>query len=395
MSRVGSQQRTLLQILGRLRPSWRREANLPARIEALLGGDPRLGSRDRRLYRELIYSALRYLPWIEALLDTNPPEAVRRIAWLAADTPALRTFRAEVAGEGPPCPVGVREKARILAADPEALLPAWFKPECPEAFTPPLLDTLLSRAPLWIRLQTPDPSCVILECEELGWPRRQSPLVAGAVELPLDSDVTRTRAFRSGQIEVQDVGSQRVLESVGIEPGGHWLDACAGAGGKTLQLACLLGSEGWVDARDVRRAALEELSTRARRAGLGGRIRIGSRSDPPAGFDGVLVDAPCSGSGTWRRLPHLKWVTTERSVREAAGLQVRLLRENLGRLRPGGLLVYATCSLCRTENESVVEAFLQGNSSVEPALAGTRLAPQSHDGDGFFVASFRRTGRRS
>jgi 16S rRNA (cytosine967-C5)-methyltransferase len=394
VSRVGSQQRTLLEILGRLRPLWRREPNLPSRIDALLGGDRRLGSRDRRLYRELIYTALRYLPWIESLLETDAPAAARRLAWLAADTAPLRPFRAELAGGLPPCPAGVLEKARILGADSQALLPAWFRAECPEAFVPPLLDTLLSRSPLWIRLQAGDPASVFLEFDRLGWAWRRSPLLSGAVELPLDADVAGTDAYRSGRIEIQDIGSQRVLESAGIAPGGRWLDACAGAGGKTLQLASLLGPTGHVEARDVRRAALEELSVRARRAGLGERISIGEpRSDPSEGFDGVLVDAPCSGSGTWRRMPHLKWVTTERGVREAASLQLRLLRENAALVVQGGLLVYATCSLCRTENEAVAEAFLKENGSFEAALAGARLGPQSHDGDGFFVATFRRRSR--
>jgi 16S rRNA (cytosine967-C5)-methyltransferase len=393
VSRAGSQQRTLLQILDRLRPHWLKDAGLPSRIDTLLGGDRRLGSRDRRLYRELIYTALRYLPWIESLLETAPLEASKRIAWLAADTPSLRPFRDEIAGGLPACPAGVREKARILGADPDDLLPAWLRTECPEAFDSPLLDVLLSRAPLWIRLQTGDPASVFLEFDGLGWAWRRSPVLAGAVEVPLDADVAGTQAYRSGKIEIQDIGSQRVLETAAVTPGGRWLDACAGAGGKTLQLASLLGPAGRVEARDPRRAALDELCVRARRAGLGERIGIGAGSDPSGGFDGVLVDAPCSGTGTWRRSPQLKWTTSHRGVLEAAGLQLRLLRENSARLRPGGLLVYATCSLCRTENESVAEAFLQGDASFEPALPGTRLMPHSHDGDGFFVATFRRTGR--
>jgi len=98
VSRAGSQQRTLLEILARLRPHWRGDAALPERIDALLGRDRRLGSRDRRAYRELVYTAIRYLPWIEPLLDSNPDEAARRLAWLAADTPALSVFRAAMAG---------------------------------------------------------------------------------------------------------------------------------------------------------------------------------------------------------------------------------------------------------------------------------------------------------
>jgi len=393
VSVAGSQKRTLLAILGRLRPHWRRDPGLPARIDALLNGDRRLGSRDRRLYRELIYTAIRYLPWIEPLLDSAPGEAVARAAWLAADIPGIQALRDEGAAGLPPCPPGVIEKAQALGTEAGALLPAWLRTECPEAFLPPLLDVLLTRAPLWIRLQTGDAERVLGEFGRLGWEWRRSPHLAGAVALPLDADVKKTDSYRRGLIEIQDVGSQLILELVGIAAGGRWLDACAGAGGKTLQLASLLGAAGRVTASDIRSEALAELSARAARAGMENRIEIGAGV---AGFyDGVLVDAPCSGSGTWRRSPHLKWVTTEEGVRRAAALQLELLRANLGLVRPGGLLVYSTCSLCRTENESVVEAFLHENRAVKPVVAGRRLMPDSHDGDGFFTATFRRLGAAS
>ncbi len=379
-------------MLGRLRPHWRSDAALPARIDAMLGGDRRLGSRDRRLYRELIYASLRYLPWVEPLLEGSPSEAVRRIAWLSADSPAVGPFRGEMAGDMPPCPSDSAGKARILGEDVGALSPAWLGDECPEALEPPLRDALLSRAPLWLRLQTDDPLAVFAELDGRGWAWRRSPLLPGAVELPAGADIVTTASYMEGRVEVQDIGSQLVLESVPVAPGGHWLDACAGSGGKTLQLARLLGGKGAVTARDVRRAALDELLVRARRAGLEGRVRIGAPSDPGEGYDGVLVDAPCSGSGTWRRAPHLRWTTTRASVGGASELQLRLLRENAGRLKPGGLLVYATCSLCRSENESVVERFLGEARGFGPVLAGRRLLPPAHDGDGFFVSALRRNG---
>ena len=373
-----------------MRQHWRSDSGLPARIDALLGGDRRLGSRDRRLYRELVYTAVRYLPWVEPLLDSDPPGAVRRAAWLAADTPELGPFRAEVSAGLPECPGDAGEKARILGADADALSPAWLRGECPGAFLPPLRETLLSRAPLWLRLQTDDPGAVFGEFNRLGWSWKPSALIAGAVELPPGTDVGRTDAFASGKVEVQDVGSQLILGAVGVAPGAHWLDACAGSGGKTLQLAALLGPKGRVAARDVRSSALEELSLRASRAGLAGRIQIAPGADPAGGYDAVLVDAPCSGSGTWRRAPHLKWITSAEDVKKAAALQLRLLKENAPSVRRGGLLVYATCSICRSENEAVAGAFLADDARFEPELAGRTLLPQSHNGDGFFVASFRR-----
>ena len=234
------------------------------------------------------------------------------------------------------------------------------------------------------------------ELEDRGWDLRRSSVLDTAVQAPLDADVTATEAFRSGQIEVQDIGSQLVLESAEPSPGGRWLDACAGAGGKSLQLARMLGPGGRVDAHDIRPAALRELGDRAARAGAG-TIRIRTRVDGSEAYDGVLVDAPCSGSGTWRRAPHLKWCTGPADAGRHSARQLGLLSRFAAFVAPGGRLVYATCSLSRLENEAVVAGFLETHPSfamVPPRrdlgfLArpnGRTLLPSVHDSDGFFVA---------
>lgn len=394
------QPRLLRELLAQLQPHWRRDVALPLRIETLLRRDRRCGSRDRRLYRELVYTVLRYLPWIEPLLAEPPGRLEQTIAWLAADTPATRGFRTALSGDWPPCPTGVAAKAAWLKADPDILLPAWLRPECPGAFAPAQRDALLERAPLWLRLQGPDPAPALAEFAERGWTWRQSELLPGALALAPDADVTATKAYQEGRVEIQDLGSQLLLEAVGVEPAGRWFDACAGAGGKSLQLAALLGPAGRVDADDIRPAALGELTLRAGRAGLSGRVA----ARPASGeYDGVLVDAPCSGSGTWRRAPHLKWVTTPAQVETCARRQQSLLHQKAALVRPGGRLVYATCSLAQSENEEVVRRFLADHPAFAAAPfahprggeargAGLLFWPADHDGDGFFVASLRRSG---
>ncbi len=387
MSVAGNQQRIVLELLGQLRPYWTRDRNLPARIQALLAQRRAFGSRDRRLYRELLYTALRYLPWIEPLLETDPGEAVRRLAWLAADLPATRMFREAFAQGAPP------------AGDKAELLPAWFRAHCPEAFLPEQLNALLARAPLWLRLQTNAPEAVAAEFAQLGWRHDASPVLATAWQLRDEVDATKTAAYRDGRIEVQDLGSQLLLESAGIEAGGRWLDACAGAGGKTLQLARLVGPAGQVDAHDIRPAALAELAARAERAGFDNITILPHPARDT--YDGVLVDAPCSGSGTWRRAPHLKWTTRETDIAGAAQQQLALLGAFAERVRPGGRLIYATCSLSRVENEEVIAGFRATHdefASESPAKpfgglrrgGGLTFLPALHDTDGFFVAQWRR-----
>lgn len=476
MSLTSSQQHTLLALLAQLQPHWRRDRALPARIQLLLARDRRFGSRDRRLYRELLYTAIRYLPWIETELTRDPAWAVGVIAWLAADTPATKRFRDETLSEWPPCPPTLAERSALLATlrdrlsrqgaagsapfstpvepklpalsppqtaleteslatpapaipqsrttfDPETLLPGWFREHAPEVFAPDQLDALLSRAPLWLRVRPDSADRVTAEFDQLGWRWAAAVALPSAIQVFDEVDVITTVAYQQGLIEVQDLGSQLLLEAAGIAPGGHWLDACAGAGGKTLQLAALLGSGGRIDACDVRAAALDELALRARRAGLAidrpGSRRNEKATRPSAAanvadasvrimpaadsshYDGVLVDAPCSGSGTWRRAPHLKWTTTPVHIERAASVQREVLDRFSRQVRPGGRLIYATCSLSQHENEQVVAAFLGSHPeflAAPPARdfggvirgGGLTLLPARHNTDGFFVACLHR-----
>jgi len=412
MTVVSNQRRIRLELLEGLRPYWHSDHNLPDRIRAALARDRRFGSRDRRLYRELIYTAVRYLPWIEPKLDSDPQLAAEMTAWLAADTNDTHAFRSAVTAGWQPCPESVEARSRILGETSARLLPGWVEEENPQVFEPDEMDALHRRGPVWLRLQRDDLTDVREELEGDGWHLHPSDVLPDAVEArhPArpEADLTRSRSWNRGGFEIQDLGSQMVLASVGIERGERWIDACAGAGGKTLQLARIVGSSGRVHAWDPRRSALDELERRRARARVRHIRILDSEPHPgppnhPHEFDGVLVDAPCSGSGTWRRAPHLKWATRPADLARHAERQKALLRNFARLVRPGGLLVYATCSLAQSENEAVASTFLQDTPNFEAhsplwsfgypeAQAGLHILPARHDTDGFFVVTFLRKG---
>jgi len=398
MSVASSQRQVFLRLLRKLSPHWRSDLNLPKRIASLLSGERAFGSRDRRLYRELIYTTLRYLPWIEPCLDPDPDRAAKITAWLAADTRDTRAYRADTCADWPGLP-SLATRAKFLDSSPTELLPPWFQDHCPAIYEPRELEVQLARAPLWLRLQTPNPADVTREFNARDWRTQPAPALPTAWRMLDEADVTKSDAYAAGRIEIQDLGSQLVLESITIDPGKRWLDACAGAGGKTLQLSQRLGPAGTVEAHDIRPAALDEMLERAERAGVE-NIRI--TTQPADGsYAGVLVDAPCSGSGTWRRAPHLKWTTTPEIVAARAQLQRQLLDRFAACVQPSGLLVYATCALSGRENGDVIRDFLAGHHEFEPAPfahtfgftpqdAGLTILPARHDTDGFFVAALRR-----
>lgn len=392
-----NQGRTFQQLLAELRPFFRSDRNLPARIQQRLARERRFGSRDRRLYRELLYTAVRFLPWLEEREAISESHALEAVIALASPIPAVAPLKAGLTGPLAELPPTLVEKARVLSVQ-RPLVPDWTAEQCPAAAVSPNLDVLHTRAPLWLRLQATHPDLIFEEFRNRGWTWRASSVLPDAVEIMTDADVTSTDAFKHGRFEVQDLGSQLLLSAVAPEPGGGWLDACAGAGGKTLQLARLLGARGRVAAHDIRPAALEELSARAQRAAL---TTVSIVSRPSGLYDGVLVDAPCSGTGTWRRSPHLKWCTSAEAIQEAAQQQQTLLGQFAAHVGAGGRLIYATCSLCRAENEGVVESFLARHPDFvaepltqtfggEQSALGLTFWPAIHNTDGFFVAALRR-----
>lgn len=381
----------------------------PARLERRLRQDRRFGSRDRRLYREFTYTALRYRSWLPEAGDALDDPTLAALIWLAADLPATRPLKQALTSDWPEPGPSVAARAAVLQARgiPGAgrcLLPEWFRTECPAAFQSPLYDTLAQRAPLWLRLQTDDSERVATEFHGRGWSFTPSADLPSAWRVDGEVDVTASDAFADGFIEVQDLGSQWIVEQLPLSAGERWLDACAGAGGKSLSLARRLGAAGRVFAHDIRPEALLELEARARRAGL----RTITITPSPArfatgGLDGVLIDAPCSGTGTWRRAPHLKWSTTPEEIAAHARRQTDLLERYHSLVRPGGLLVYATCSLARTENEAVIEGFRSRHPDFHPpseplrvlpralpAAGGHTLLPSLYDTDGFYAAVLRR-----
>lgn len=434
---AANQQRLFLGFLAELRPHVSRDSALPRRIKELLARQRAIGSRDRKLYRELIYTWLRFLPWTDPLLDTNPAAAAKVIAWLAPELKATAHYRAAHCADWPAIPATLAGKAAVLATlvggtrpsdalssattagpalpeaglhlapdtshlapSPEALLPAWFRSHCPAAFESPHLDAINTRANVWVRLQCIDRNIVLDEFRSKQWAWEAAADFPDALCLPPNAEVASTDAYRRGFLEIQDLGSQLVLATAPIPPGGRWLDACAGAGGKSLQLARLLGDTGHVDATDIRPEILEELRERAQRARLT-NVRV--TTNPEAAYDGVLVDAPCSGSGTWRRQPHLKWYVKPESIASFARTQREILRTQAVRVKPGGLLIYATCSLSHHENHDVVAAFLQAHPQFRPEPAadthggtfdglGTSLLPGTRNTDGFYVATLRNHG---
>lgn len=260
----------------------------------------------------------------------------------------------------------------------------------------------------FVRLQTVSPPLWLRLSPQMSAEQLAEHLAAEGVRVALSeqglcarggTDVTRSSAYRQGQIEIQDLASQQLAAAVKAKPGDKVWDACAGAGGKSLAVAAPMNNKGMLLATDLHPHKLEELKRRARRAGLFNIRSFAWAGDAPlqlpkevarqGGFDWVLVDAPCSSSGTWRRNPDARWRFSPEDSADLQQLQSRLLHHASEAVRPGGHLVYGTCSWQWSENEAQVAAFVAGHPQFVCLEQRCLGAPEA-DADTLFVAILQR-----
>ena len=380
------------------------------------------GSRDRAAVAELLFDVLRdysYGRW-HAGPHLTPRQAVL-IHLLRAGTNPLPLFSGE--GHGPvvldEAEQALLETVRTHAEQP----PAWVRVNCPEwiyprfevalgAETEQELATMNERAPVDLRvnLLKSNRDRVIEVLAEDGIAAAPGAICPTAVRLQERVDLRNHWLYLQGHVEVQDEGSQAIAALCAPAPGEQIVDFCAGAGGKALALASSMAGKGQIYALDndaKRLARLKPRLDRARAHNIQMHALQGD-ADPwlasmAARIDCVLVDAPCTGSGAWRRQPEARWQLREDTLPRLQGLQDRILAQASRLVKPGGRLIYATCSLLAEENEERIAAFLAAHPDFSQLRSRTdvsddgslRLTPLRHGTDGFFAISLLREPSQS
>ncbi len=401
-----------------------------------------MGSKDRRAVVERVYGTLRRRArlswWCEQAADGPVSENGRRLILAALTLNEDAADLREIFNGAPyhPAPLDESELALVAVLNEQTLndpaqdtatrleLPAWLEPCLRAAFGADLeteVSALNGEAPLDLRVNSlkSDREAARAALAEACIQAAPIPFLPDGLRVEGRRAVRNTAAFIAGSIEVQDAGSQVVALLCDARPDMAVADFCAGAGGKTLALAAAMENRGRLVALDVDQARLDRSAARLRRAGVSLVERQvlegeGWLKDNAGRFDRVLVDAPCSGCGAWRRDPHARWRMTPESLARAQDAQTGSLRKAADLVRPGGRLIYATCSLLPEENEMQVEAFLRDHSefTVRPAQVWKEtlgamgaappnlapfqgdylfLTPARHGTDGFFAAVLERT----
>jgi 16S rRNA (cytosine967-C5)-methyltransferase len=343
------------------------------------------GSGDRRAIRELVYAAIRR--W-----GDRPESGRQAMLGLVADQPELREL---FSGSN-------YAPAAIVADEPVASgaqIPDWLGDRFASLIDENERKALFDRAPLHIRVNGQRSTDMEVKS---AWPEAVALALPHGYELPTGTQLEDKTLFREGAVEIQDLGSQAIVHAGAAAKPALVLDLCAGAGGKTLALSAMLSPDSKIIAADTDRGRLSRIEPRKRRASarnietilLAPGNEMESLQHLKASCDLVLIDAPCSGTGTWRRNPELRWRMTPKRLEHTTELQQRLMVLGSELVKPGGQLVYAVCSLLDAEGGDQADAFLANHPgwkeiSIDlpigrPYRKGTLLSPY-HDGtDGFY-----------
>ena len=392
-----------------------------------------IGSGDRRAVSERAWTVLRARRrlgwWLSRAGGSQTPRLLVAASLLLEGWTLDGVVQSYSGGQYAPSVLTGAEKAGLRGLEhhgidhpdmPMAIrleVPDWVLPHLEARFGDalvPEMAAMATEAPLDLRVNllagSRDDAMAALAAEQIE--AKPTELSPWGLRIQGRRPVSTGKAFQSGLVEIQDEGSQLVALLVGAEPGMRVADWCAGAGGKTLALAMTMHNKGHIVACDVSAPRLEGAVKRLRRAGVHNVEQYlieptGKWMKRRAGtFDRVLVDAPCTGTGTWRRNPDARMRLAPRDLSELAVKQAGILRTAAALVRKGGRLVYATCSLLLEENDAQIESFLAEHPDfhsvpVAAAWPGApancagavlRLSPLQHGTDGFFAAALERAG---
>jgi 16S rRNA (cytosine967-C5)-methyltransferase len=404
----------------------------PAMADALKNRERSRDAKDRAGIARSLRALLRWWGWIETLHLRRPEEQLLLASLL--EFPEVSAFarvwaerigrpvdRLVPVGDAPGWTARAEGLKRWLGgqavnADPWRLFPAWIRDQLP---VPPgdatpktrrldFLGALQSRGPTWVAVRGADVKAIwaeLREAELKPWIHRRLP---DAAKLPAEVDLGRVASFEAGRLVVQDLASQAVGMSCDPDPGERWWDVRGdGDGGlNAFHLAALMGGKGSIVCTFETERRRHEAALRLRRGAFHNiTTKVSDRHHTPgkaASFDGVIVDAPSSGVGTWRRHPDARWTVSAEQIPRLAAEQAQLLDIASTRVRPGGTLVYTVSTLTRAETAGVVEAFLQSHPEYQlqpfphpledTTTGGTLLIwPQLHDCDGRFIARMIRS----
>ncbi|MFW0776421.1 MAG: RsmB/NOP family class I SAM-dependent RNA methyltransferase [Rickettsiales bacterium] len=432
----GARIEATIELLDSVFESWQSEKRIPADklIHNYFKSRRFIGSKDRANIGELSYWVLRHksaLQWhMNQATEPHGRDLVFAALLLRKDH-TLASLR-DVCEDGKyaPTPPNKQENDQLALLAGKSLeqndMPAHIRLNYPEWMSEKLQDSfgdtwedgiraLNGQAPTDLRVNTlkttRDELLANLQAEGFDVsPTTTSPI---GIRLAKRAPIFTSAYFKAGHFEVQDEGSQMVALLTGVEPGMKVIDFCAGAGGKTLAIAAEMHNKGRIMAWDTSKKRLDQIKDRLRRAGVDTVQThvIESESDQfikrhKASADRVLVDAPCSGTGTWRRNPDLKWRFTPKDLEEVVAVQQSILQSAARLAKPGGRLIYATCSILKDENEQQIERFLSKNdnfrvvcapkiwdnsppSELEP-VSYLSITPHKDGVDGFFAAVLER-----
>ncbi len=364
-----------------------------------LHAHPKWGSRDRRLFSEQVYEIVRHHRWACHLADDTAWPRVWAAWVMHREQEQLpEEFAAGLSLES----IQARSAAEVPLAIAESL-PDWLDARGQEAYGaqwPPLAHALNRQAPVYLRANRLRTDATLLQQRLMqdGIDTDPVPGAADALLMRTRRPLQNTALYRQGWCEVQDAGSQQIAPFLKVKAGEFVIDGCAGAGGKTLHIAALMQNRGRLLAFDVVPAKLRELENRARRNGvqIAEAVLLDEEWSQLASHkekaDRVLLDVPCSGTGVLRRKPDSKWRLSETEVARLVTLQARILNAHSATVRPGGTLVYATCSILPEENERQVAAFLAAKGAAWALEEERWLRPDLEGWDGFYMARLRRAG---